>query len=98
MAAYLKGVRDYNDAFIKGEGKDEIIEIMTEYTALKDPSLWENVGVTGLNPNGEMFIDDIKNQYDMYKENGATRGELDFDKAIDTSTTEKAVEIIGEYE
>ncbi|MFD2680706.1 ABC transporter substrate-binding protein [Bacillus seohaeanensis] len=98
MAAYLKGVRDYNDAFIKGEGKDEIIEIMTEYTALKDPNLWENVGVTGLNPNGEMFIEDIKNQYDMYKENGATRGELDFDKAIDTSITEKAVEIIGEYE
>lgn len=98
MAAYLKGVRDYNDAFIKGEGKDEVIEIMTEYTALKDPELWENVSVTGLNPNGEMFIDDIKNQYEMYKENGATRGELDFDKAIDTSITEKAVEIIGEYE
>ncbi|MBE3102904.1 MAG: ABC transporter substrate-binding protein, partial [Bacilli bacterium] len=35
MAAYLKGVRDYNDAFKKGEGKDEIINIMTQYTALK---------------------------------------------------------------
>ena len=35
MAAYLKGVRDYNDAFIKGIGKDEIIEIMTKHTALE---------------------------------------------------------------
>ncbi|WP_404450634.1 ABC transporter substrate-binding protein [Virgibacillus necropolis] len=98
MAAYLKGVRDYNDAFIKGEGKDEVIKIMTEHTALKDPKLWENVSVTGLNPNGEMFVDDIKSQYKMYQENGAIRGELDFDKAVDTSLTEKAVEIIGEYE
>ncbi|MFZ3579471.1 ABC transporter substrate-binding protein [Virgibacillus sp. DJP39] len=98
MAAYLKGVRDYNDAFIKDEGKDEIIKIMTEHTSLKDAELWEKVSVTGLNPNGEMFVDDIKSQYNMYKDNGAISGELDFEKAIDTSITEKAVELIGKYE
>ena len=98
MAAYLKGVRDYNDAFIKGVGKDEVIEIMTKHTALKDPSLWEKVNVTGLDPDGKMFIEDIKKQYETYKANGAIRGEIDFDKAIDTSITEKAVETIGEYE
>jgi len=98
MAAYLKGVRDYNDAFIKGEGKDEIINIMTKYTALKDPAVWEDVFVTGLNPDGKMFIGDIRDQYEMYKKNGAIRGEFKFDEAIDTSITEKAVEIIGEYE
>ena len=98
MAAYLKGVRDYNDAFIKGEGKDEIIDIMTKYTALKDPIVWEDVFVTGLNPDGKMFIGDIRDQYEMYKKNGAIRGEFKFDEAIDTSITEKAVEIIGEYE
>jgi len=98
MAAYLKGVRDYNDAFIKGEGKDEIIEIMTKHTALKDPELWEKVNVTGLDPDGKMFIDDIKKQYDAYKANGAIRGDIDFDKAIDTSVTEEAVKTIGEYD
>ena len=40
MSAYLKGVRDYNDGFIKGKGKDEVIDIMTKHTALKDPALW----------------------------------------------------------
>ncbi|WP_075618646.1 ABC transporter substrate-binding protein [Paenisporosarcina indica] len=98
MAAYLKGIRDYNDAFKKGEGKDEIIDIMTQYTALKDAAVWEDVFVTGLDPNGEMFIDDIRDQYELYKKNGAIRGEFKFDEAIDTSVTEKAVEIIGEYE
>ena len=98
MAAYLKGVRDYNDAFIKGIGKDEIIEIMTKHTAMKDPELWEKVHVTGLDPDGKMFIDDIYKQYDAYKENGAIRGDVDLEKAIDTSITEEAVGVIGEYE
>ena len=98
MAAYLKGVRDYNDAFKKDIGKDEIIEIMTKYTRLKDAAVWEDVYVTGLNPDGKMFIGDIRDQYELYKKNGAIRGEFKFDEAIDTSLTEKAVEIIGEYE
>jgi len=97
MAAYLKGVRDYNDAFKKGEGKEDIINIMTEYTSLKVASVWEEVYVTGLDPDGKMFVDDIRHQYDMYKKNGAIRGEFDFDEAIDTTVTEKAVEVIGPY-
>ena len=83
---------------LKDIEKDEIIEIMTKHTALKDPELWEKVQVTGLDPDGKMFIDDILKQYDAYKANGAIRGDIDFDKAIDTSVTEKAVETIGEYE
>ncbi|WP_425415007.1 ABC transporter substrate-binding protein [Pseudobacillus wudalianchiensis] len=98
MAAYLKGVRDYNDAFMKGKNKEEIISIMTKHTALKDASLWEKVFVTGLNPNGEMYIEDIRKQYEMYKANGAIRGDVDLNKAIDPSLTEEAVKVIGEYD
>ncbi|HWI49274.1 MAG TPA: ABC transporter substrate-binding protein [Rummeliibacillus sp.] len=97
MLAYLKGVRDYNDAFTKGEGKAEIVNIMTKYTALKDPALWDKVNVTGLDPDGKMRLDDIKKQYEMYKANGATQGEFDFNKAIDTSVTEEAIKILGSY-
>lgn len=98
MLAYLKGVRDYNDAFVKGTGnKDEIIKIMTKYTALKDPETWKKVGVTGLDPNGKMFVDDIKNQYKWYKSRGGIVGDVNMDKAIDTSLAEKAVQILGEY-
>ncbi len=98
MTAYLKGVRDYNDAFKKGEGKDEIITIMTKHTRLKDAAVWEDVFVTGLNPDGKMFGEDIRNQYEFYKENGAIRGKFDFDDAIYTAITEKAESIIGKYE
>lgn len=98
MAAYLKGIRDYNDAFLYDEGLDEIIDIMTKHTALKDPEVWKKVGVTGLDPNGEMFVDDIKKQFEMYDANGAISGDIDFNEAIDTSITEKAIDEIGRYE
>ena len=99
MAAYLRAVRDYNDAFVKdGDNKEEIINIMTEYTALKDSEIWHDVGVTGLNPNGQMFVEDIENQYKVYKENGAIVGEIDFDKVVDLDITNEVVEILGEYE
>jgi len=70
---------------------------MTKYTALKDPALWDKVNVTGLDPDGKMRLDDIKKQYEMYKANGATQGEFDFNKAIDTSVTEEAMKILGSY-
>lgn len=98
MVAYLKGVRDYNDAFFKNEGKNEIVDIMVQHTALKDPALWDKVFVTGLDPDGKMFVEDIKKQYDTYKANGAIAGEVDFDKSIDTSLAEEAVQLIGAYE
>ncbi|WP_432613156.1 ABC transporter substrate-binding protein [Halobacillus litoralis] len=98
MAAYLKGVRDYNDAFLHDDGLDEVIDIMTKHTALKDPEIWKKVGVTGLDPNGEMFVDDIKKQFEMYDANGAISGDIDFNDAVDTSMTEKVLEIIGRYE
>ncbi|WP_163538011.1 ABC transporter substrate-binding protein [Gracilibacillus sp. YIM 98692] len=99
MAAYLKGVRDYHDVFIKGTGnQDEIISIMANHTALKDKELWTEVGVTGLNPDGRIFEEDVKNQYEFYDQNGAIKGDLDFDKIIDMSLVEEAIEIIGTYE
>ncbi len=99
MAAYLKGLRDYNDAFVKGEGNlEDIIDIMAEYTSLKDEELWRSVNVTGLDPNGRMFIEDIKAQYEWYRSNGAIIGAIDIDKAIDTSVVEEAIEVLGKYE
>ena len=98
MTAYLQGVRDYNDAFFEHVNEEEIIDIMVEHTALKDAELWDRVHVTGLDPDGEMFVEDIKKQYDTYKANGAIKGEIDFDKSIDTSLVEEAVELLGAYE
>lgn len=99
MAAYLKALRDYNDVFVKNTGDQEaIITIMTEYTALKDRELWKQVNVTGLDPNGRMYVEDIASQYEWYLERGALIGEIDLENAVDVSLVEEALERLGEYE
>ncbi|SFL53107.1 NitT/TauT family transport system substrate-binding protein [Gracilibacillus orientalis] len=99
MAAYLRGVRDYHDIFMKEvDDEGEVVSIMANHTALKDEELWTEVGVTGLNPNGYIFEEDVENQYQFYQENGAIQGELDFDKIIDMSLVEEALDLIGTYE
>jgi NitT/TauT family transport system substrate-binding protein len=98
MLAYLKGLRDYNNAFVKGINQDEIIDIMTKHTALKDRELWKNVHMIGLDPDGEMNIEDIRRQFEHYKAAGAIAGEIDFDETIDSSAAEEAAKILGPYE
>ena len=56
------------------------------------------MGESECNRTNRITDNDIKKQYNTYKANGAIRGEIDFDKAIDTSITEKAVETIGVYD
>ncbi|HET7656806.1 MAG TPA: ABC transporter substrate-binding protein, partial [Bacillales bacterium] len=97
MVAYLKGVRDYNNAFLKGENEDQVIQTMVKHTALDDAATWKKVGVIGLNPNGEMFVNNIKDQFEFYKKQGAIKGNIDFSKAVNTSLAKQAVQILGKY-
>ncbi|MFS8639222.1 MAG: ABC transporter substrate-binding protein [Symbiobacteriaceae bacterium] len=100
MLAYVKALRDYNDAFVKRDQAKmaEIIPIMTEYTALKDASLWEKVYVPGLNPDGRLNGESLQAQLDWYRENGHFTGEVDLQRVVDQSLADYAVGVLGPYE
>ncbi|HEY8394584.1 MAG TPA: ABC transporter substrate-binding protein [Thermaerobacter sp.] len=100
MLAYVKALRDYNDAFVKRDKAKmaEIIPIMTKYTALKDPALWEKVYVPGLNPDGRLNVESLQAQLDWYRENGYFKGEIDLQRVVDQSLVEYAAGVLGPYE
>src|SRR5206468_1262707 len=53
MTAYLQGVRDYNDAFIrKSRDQADLVAILTKWTAVKDSSLYQKMGYPYVDPNG----------------------------------------------
>lgn len=97
MVAYLKGLRDYNDAFLKGKNTDAIIDIMIKYSELKDKEVWKTVKVTGLNPNGAVYKDSLVDQYNWFRANGSVQTEVDVNKMIDNSLVNAAIKVIGEY-
>ena len=97
MVAYLRGVRDYNDAFVKGEGRDDVVRVLTEATTVKDPALYEHMNMAGLNPDGRVGRRSMQTELSYFHERGYYSGSLTLDDVIDPSFAEYAAQQLGPY-
>ena len=97
MVAYVKGLRDYNDAFEKNINKDEIIRILTKYTRIKDKKIYENVVPVGLSPDGLVNVDSLRADSQWYYEKGYAKKKPDIDSIVDLSYAKYAVKVLGPY-
>jgi NitT/TauT family transport system substrate-binding protein len=101
MRAYLRAVRDYNDALkggkIAGPNADEIIAILTEYTNVKDPSVYRTISPQGTNPNGKVHEATLKNDLQFYKSQGLIQGNVTVEQTLDNSFVEAALKDLGPY-
>ncbi len=99
MLAYLKGVRLYNDAFVKKDSaaKKEVVQILIHNTALKDPAVYDRVVVPGLNPNGRVNLESLNEQQTYFISKGSQRARVDMSKAVDNQYVDWAVQQLGVY-
>lgn len=99
MVAYLRGVRDYNDAFVKNDPtkRTEVIDILAEYTPVKNKLLYEKMGFPGLNPNGAVNVASLKADQDYYLAAKLQERPADIDRMVDPSFAEAAVRRLGLY-
>jgi NitT/TauT family transport system substrate-binding protein len=101
MRAYLRAVRDYNDALangkIAGPNADEVISILTEYTAVKDPAVYRSINAQGCNPDGKVHEPSLRNDLAFFKEQGDVKGNVTVEQALDHSFAEAAVKELGPY-
>ncbi|WP_248928031.1 ABC transporter substrate-binding protein [Paenibacillus hamazuiensis] len=97
MTAYLKGVRDYNDAFFKQKGFDEIVNILTKYTTVKETALYKQMVPAGIDPSGNINKASLQSDYDWYKSEGLIKTDVDLSKVINTSFLEHAQKELGKY-
>jgi NitT/TauT family transport system substrate-binding protein len=63
MVAYAKAVNDYNNAFVKNEGRQEVINDLKKSFKYDDKT-WDAMAIVGLNDFGQLntkeLVDDIK--------------------------------------
>jgi len=97
MVAYVKGLRDYNDAFEKNNGKDEIIKILTKHTRIKDAAIYNKVVPVGLSPDGMVNMLSLKQDAQWYHEKGYVKELPDIDNIVDLSFAKHAVKVLGPY-
>jgi NitT/TauT family transport system substrate-binding protein len=99
MAAYLRGVRDFNDAFVKQDAakRAEVIDILAEYTTIKDKPLYDKVVMPRLDPNGKVNVDSLKADQEYYIAAQLQEKPADIDRMVDMSFAEAAVRRLGPY-
>ena len=101
MRAYLKGVRDYNDALkdgrIAGKNAEEVIAILTEYTAIKDADIYRAIIANACNPDGQVNADSLRKDFAFFTEQGLIKGPVAFQDIFDNSFIEAALRDLGPY-
>ena len=98
MNAYIRGVRDYNDAFgPKKKGFDEAVQILVANTTVKDPKIFGQMKPAGLDPDGKLDVQSMKNDLNYYVESGQAKPSADLSKLTDPSFQEAAVKALGPY-
>jgi NitT/TauT family transport system substrate-binding protein len=98
MVGYVQGIRVYNDAFVKGKDKDQVIQIMASQTPIKDTKLWSEMIPAGINPNGSLNVQSIQDQEDFFKKLNLVSSDAPPPSSfIDDSFTKYADQTLGAY-
>ena len=99
MVAYLKGVRLYNDAFLKNEptARDRAINALTKHTPVKDRALYDQMTLSALDSDGKMNLQSFDQQQDYFIATGTQQGRVDLQGFIDLQHIEAAARQLGPY-
>jgi ABC-type nitrate/sulfonate/bicarbonate transport system substrate-binding protein len=98
MVAYIKALRDYNDAFFKNKNKEEIIDILAEWSVVKEKALYEAMFPVGLNPDGYAREKGIELDLAWYMDHGFLKGELTLEDVLDHQYVDRALQVLGKYQ
>ena len=102
VRAYVRALRDYNDALDKdgrlaGPQSEEVVSILTQDSEIKDPAIYHAIVPPGLNPDGFVNVATLANDLDFFKQTGDTQGNVTVDQVVDNSLVEAAVKELGPY-
>jgi len=99
MLAYIKGARDYNDAFIKNQpaARADLVRILARNTPVKDLSLYDRMVMPGMDPNGKVNVKSLSTDQDWFLQYGGQKQRVDLRSAVDSSFTDWAVQKLGPY-
>ena len=102
MRAYLRGVRDYNDALkdgrIAGPGAREVIDTLVAYTDIKDPKLHAETSPAACNPDGFADVESLASDLEFFKRMKLIENaDVKAGDVVDNSFVEAVVKELGAY-
>jgi len=98
MVAYLRGVRDYWDAYDGRRDFQIIVDVQKKFTPLKDERLIRKVPPTGMKPDGYLNLEKMAIYQDWFIEKGLVTQKVDLSQVVDHSFLDYANSILGPYQ
>jgi len=100
MLAYLRAVRFYNDAFVKGDvaKRQQVVASLTRHTPVKDAALYDRMAMPGLHPDGRMSLSSLASDQEFWLSRGVQQQRIAIEQLVDTQFIEAAVQVLGPYE
>jgi NitT/TauT family transport system substrate-binding protein len=92
MTAYLRGVRDYDDAFAGKGDRAAIVAILAAHTTVRDPAMYDRMAMPGLDPNGQVNLAGMQDDLRWFQTNGLVKGSPNVSQLFDDSFVKAAVQ------
>lgn len=97
LVAYLRGARDYNDAFHYGRDRQAVVQVLAEFTPIKDLALYDLMTPSGINPNGDINWESLQFDQEWYLARGYLRERVELTQVVDPRYREAALQRLGPY-
>lgn len=99
LVAYLRAVRDYNDAFFKSDpvAREAAIAAFMKYTPLKERAVYVRIVYVGLDPSGRVGLSSLEQDQEYFVSSGQQPQRINLGEVLDSSYAERAVRELGAY-
>ncbi|MGE3644032.1 MAG: hypothetical protein AB7F96_09285 [Beijerinckiaceae bacterium] len=78
-----------------GPTAQDVIEILTKYSTLKDKALMARIVPTPMDPDGAFNMKSAQMDLDFYKSQGMVKDNIDLAQVVDCSFVDAAIKELG---
>jgi NitT/TauT family transport system substrate-binding protein len=101
MKAFIRGARDYNDAQVDGKltgkGADEVVDILSKHSKVKDKELLRAVVPSACDPDARPNIEGLQKDLEFVQSLGLVSKDMKATQIVDLSFVEAALQSLGPY-
>jgi NitT/TauT family transport system substrate-binding protein len=99
MRGYLHAVRYYNDSLANGKmdgpAADDVIKILSQLSQIHDPAIYRLITPNGVDVNGALNFDSMRNDLAFYRSQGLIEGTVDVNGTVDGTFLADALKRVG---
>jgi NitT/TauT family transport system substrate-binding protein len=96
--AYVRGLRDYNEARTKGKDREAVSAIILKHVEFLDRAQLDQIPWPAMNPDGRVNAEGIAAAQNWFFDHGYVQTKVDIGKAADNQFADYAVAQLGPYQ